>query len=473
MKKNTFLFVLILSLSPATLLAKEKNVAKVILMKGEAKGKSLDGTVFQVKADQDITEGSIIQTSEKSFVKLVFLDKSQMNLGPKSQMVINAFPEKEAGIITLVKGQLRSKVTKDYMDIDDKSKSKLFIKTSSAAMGIRGTDFQVNYNEENHNTALITFEGAVAMANINHNEKHSMFDQHQLESVVSSEKAVMVKEGQISAVNLNISEVAMTPTKLATGQINALKENETGIKASTEAPSDSKGKQFKSPIPPGLDGAIFSTAPKTVESKPELASANGFFNQKTGEYKLPAGSIIDLNSVNIIPPPVNAVFDANSKTYVVPSTFGKIDASTGEYKAPEGLKLGNDGKFQVVTPKERNPASESGSQGTAPAASAANTAAPAPTSTTATATTTAAAPPLPPSIMDARPDMAQFAATYAAPVIAGVSVSPPPPPPPAMNDQLRNIANNVITTTETVKNNATATNVNNSSTKAKIIFNVQ
>lgn len=89
-----------------------------------------------------------------------------MNLGPNSQMVINAFPKKEAGIITLVKGQIRSQVTKDYMEMEDKSKSKLYIKTKTAAMGIRGTDFQVNFNPQNQNTSLITFEGKVAMATL-------------------------------------------------------------------------------------------------------------------------------------------------------------------------------------------------------------------------------------------------------------------------------------------------------------------
>lgn len=441
MKKNILFCIFIILLTPSLLFAAEKPVAKVILMKGEARGKTSDGTVFQVKVDQDIAEGSVIQTSDKSFVKLLFIDKSQMNLGPKSQMVINAFPSNEAGIITLVKGQLRSKVTKDYMEMDDKSKSKLFIKTSSAAMGIRGTDFQVNYNEENHNTALITFEGAVAMANINSAEKNSYFDQHQLENVVSSEKSVVVKEGQVSAVNLNISELAMVPTKLGTGQISALRENETGIKPSTEAPSELSNKQFKSPIPPGLDGAIFTTTPKSNDSRPETAAANGFFNQKTGEYKLPAGSIIDLNSVNIIPPPVNAVFDPNSKMYVVPTTYGKIDASTGEYKAPEGLKLGNDGKFQVVAPKERAPASEG-----------------------------AAVPKkieVPPNILETRPEMAQFVDKFGS-TLTGA----PLPPPPVMTDLTRNIVNDRLNTTETIKNNTTATGVNSPTTRATFIINV-
>lgn len=343
--KHILLFTL---LALFALVAHANDVAKVVILKGQVKAKLADGSIIDVKADQSLPEGAVLQTAEKSFVKLIFIDKSQMNLGPNSQMVINAFPKKEAGIITLVKGQIRSQVTKDYMEMDDKSKSKLYIKTKTAAMGIRGTDFQVNFNPENQNTSLITFEGKVAMAHIDRAAREEKFDQSRLEKVVSSDKAVMVAHGQISAVNLNVAERAMAPTALGTKQLDALKENETGTKESTEGDK----KQFRNPLPPGADSAIFSNvspekaAPSTENSA--KSDPNGFFNVKTGEYKLPAGSVVDLNTVNIIPPPVNAVFDPNTKTYVVPESFGKIDKTTGEYKAPEGLKLGADGKFVLV-----------------------------------------------------------------------------------------------------------------------------
>jgi hypothetical protein len=354
------------------LYADEAGVAKVIIMKGLVKAKLLNGQIIDVKVDQSIPEGATLQTADKSFVKLIFIDKSQMNLGPNSQMIINAFPKKEAGIITLVKGEIRSHVTKDYMEMDDKSKSKLYIKTKTAAMGIRGTYFHVMYNPENQNTALVTYEGKVALSSIEKTLTKENFDQRKLESIVSNETSVMVEKGQISAVNLNIAERAMTPTLLGIKQFEALKDNETGMKESTEGDK----KQYRNALPPGADSAIFSnvSAEKIVDKeKSPKSDPNGFFNASTGEYKLPAGSIIDLNSVNIIPPPANAVFDPNSKTYTVPENFGKIDKSTGEYKAPEGLKLGADGKFivvdaaaftksQVINKEERKPDEKSDGQ---------------------------------------------------------------------------------------------------------------
>ncbi|MBC7540892.1 MAG: FecR domain-containing protein [Bacteriovorax sp.] len=477
-------------------------VAKVVIMKGQVKARYLDGTMVDVKVDQSIPEGATLQTAEKSFVKLIFIDKSLMNLGPNSQMIINAFPKKEAGIITLVKGQIRSQVTKDYMEMDDKSKSKLYIKTKTAAMGIRGTDFQINFNPENQNTALITFEGKVAMAHIEKGAREDKFDQRNLEKVVSSEKAVMVERGQISAVNLNVAERAMTPTLLGTKQIDALHDNETGIKESTEI----NKKQYRNPLPPGADSAIFSNI--TASSAPEKekttkSDPNGFFNAKTGEYKLPAGSIVDLNTVNIIPPPVNAVFDPNSKTYVVPESYGKIDKSTGEYKAPEGLKLGTDGKFvlvdatayaktQVINKEEKKeekkddkkedkkeadkkegdkkegdkPADATTAQAAAPGAG--NRTPASADAATAAATTSAMAIKIDvPKIYDARPEMAIFTNTFAAPVI------PRAPAPAGMSEAQRAVAAERISTTETLRQAATDAGVISPTSKVKFIFNAQ
>lgn len=480
MKLTTPKVLLMTAFLSTAVLAEDAGVAKVLILRGQVKAKLLDGTIIDVKADQSIPEGSVLQTAEKSFVKLIFIDKSQMNLGPNSQMIINSFPKKEAGIITLVKGQIRSQVTKDYMDIDDKTKSKLYIKTKTAAMGIRGTDFQVNFNPENQNTALITFEGKVAMAHIDKGSREDKFDQGKLERVVSSEKAVMVEHGQISAVNLNVAERAMVPTLLGTKQIDALAENETGIKEST----DSDKKQYRNPLPPGADSAIFSNAqPEMARSSDGTAKGdpNGFFNPKTGEYKLPAGSIIDLSTVNIIPPPANAVFDPNTKTFVVPESYGKIDKSTGEYKAPEGLKLGNDGKFvmvdpeayartQVINKEEKKDAPADGAAKDAPAdAPKEGERTPASVESAPTAPEAMAPAPAPttlavPKIYDANAAMTSFTQAYA-PL--------QPLAPLVMTDAQRAMATEWISTTETVRQTSSDQGIISPTSKVNFKFNVQ
>jgi len=357
------LFTLLLtSLIYAT--TNESEVATVLIVKGNVKAITKDGKEFAVKIDQKLMEGTKVETADKSYAKVIFIDKSQMTIAPKSTMEITTFPKKNAGIISLIKGQIRSQVTKDYMQMDDKEKSKLFIKTQTAAMGIRGTDFQVNFNPENQNTTLITFEGKVRLAAIERDQIRANFDQINLEKIVSSEKSVLVKQGEISAVNLNIAERAMIPTTLNPDQLKTL-EKAAPVNENSSKADEVQKMQFKSPIPPMVEGTAFSNnnqelekvAPKEVvikikeEKKQDLAdkaNPDGFVNEKNGAYKLPAGTAIDLNTLNLIPPPANAVFDENTKTYKLPETFGKIDQNSGEYKAPAGTVLKHDGNFERI-----------------------------------------------------------------------------------------------------------------------------
>lgn len=481
----------LLFLSVMDIHANENGVAKVIILKGTVNAFFKDGKAVQVQIDQWLPEGAKITTQDKSFVKLLFIDKSQMNLGPKSEMEIASFPKNEAGIISLVKGQLRSKVTKDYMQMDDKSKSKLYIKTKSAAMGIRGTDFQVNFNEANQNTSLITFEGAVAMAGIEKEFRGRDFSQDSLERVVSSEKAVLVKEGQFSAVT-QISERALVPTLLAPQQLETLKVNDSGViekpedgtkgtgsKEGKPTESNDQAKNYKSPIPPGADSALFSSNAKGLDTQVEKAGdskeridkiskdiekvvpkadgpAEGFYNQQTGAIKFPAGSVVDLATVNVIPPPQNAQFDANTKTFILPPNFGKIDVATGGYRAPEGTKLTDDGKFVVVTPTSDTKVAGSGTQ---------------PGRTPASAPQPIATLPLPNlSIVPG------FIAPGSMPLI-GTGLLPPPTGISGTTlidpTKIDSLATDKIQSITNTINQTTETGVNNPNSRVRFIFNAQ
>jgi len=372
-----FLLAVFLSLSLSSAsFAEDSNVAKAIILKGKIQAK-YKGQVTELKKGEWIKEGTVLASSPKSFVKLLFIDKSQMSLGPQSQMAVTTFPKNKAGIITLMKGQLRSKVTKDYMDIKDKDKSKLFIKTKTAAMGVRGTDFQVNYNPRNQNTSLITFEGRVAMAQLTGRHMASLSSQRRLERIVSSPKAVMVTKGQFSGVIPGKTKHATPPVKLNPAQLNVLKKNEN-LQAVNKTPQkEQTAKQIakRSVIPPGVSGKQFSNTSNSLEK--ELAKTAGI-----AEFKAPAsiidapvapapevdmglkpGGYIDLATVNYIPPPENSVYDAATETYIPPPNFGTFDMATGEYKN-EMYTLTDSGQFVAnpIAPAEdgRLPASEGG-----------------------------------------------------------------------------------------------------------------
>ncbi|MGZ3788564.1 MAG: FecR family protein [Bacteriovorax sp.] len=433
--------------------AGEDLVATVLLKKGDVKAKLADGSLIILTIDKKIPVGAVVQTAPNSFVKLIFSDKSQMNLGPSSQMLIQAFPRKEAGIIKLVKGQLRAEVTKNYMEMEDKSKSKLYIQTKTASMGIRGTDFQVNYNPANENSSLIVFEGKVAMGNIDRSMRDANLDQKKLEEIVSSSTAVMVRQGQFSAVNLNIAERPLQPTKLAPKQFDALKENTTGVD-DPDSKRENK-KQHRNIIPPGVDSAVFMNASPEIV-KAEIQDAKGFFNEKSGDYKPAAGSIIDLKTVNLIAPAAGANYDTTTKTFIITQNYGKINEQSGQYIPPKGYELSNNGNFQPVSndhvkegidapttkgeikkvvTKEENSSNSS----TAPSGASTSVSASAPTAI-ASAPATKIDSPMPSAAPVTKIDSPLPSATAPTPPPAAVIVPPPPISVPISNSVLVNTA---------------------------------
>jgi hypothetical protein len=329
-----------------------ESVAKVIVLKGEVIG-HYQGKTTSLKKDDAIPEGMSIETKAKSFAKLLFTDKSQMTVGPESRMDVTQFPKDKPGILTLVKGQLRSQVTKNYMDQKDKDKSKLFVKTETAAMGVRGTDFQVSFNEVNKATALVTFEGRVAMVQLH--DALPQMNQVSLEKMVSSSVAVTVEKGQFSGANPDLNR-ATIPTKIALAQLNTLEQNTTFVSdgsqrsPSSEAPSDA----VRSVQPPGVAGQEFASTPEVLNKLSESASpsmnppAEGFYDPKTGALAPKAGGLVDLKTAAYIPPPKDAAFDSATGTFEMPASVGKVDPATGSF-TNDNYTLSESGEF---VPKE-------------------------------------------------------------------------------------------------------------------------
>ena len=301
------------------------DVAKAIVVRGKAMAQTPDGKVIQLKQGMWFKEGTQVKTADRSFVKLLFIDKSQMNLGPNSQMKIDKFPENDPGIVTLVKGQLRSKVSKNYMEMDKKDKSKLFIKTKTAAMGVRGTDFQVNYNPANNFTSLVTFEGAVAMAALTAVAKSiDLSDQGRLESIVSSNLAVTVTRGQFSGASPETGSAATIPVKINPMQLENMEKNQSGT-ADDPAGSSASNKPVKSIVPPGVNGQKFSNKAK-VESQVEKTAGKAVVSKATGAANsvkngfaatkatntAADGAVVNVQNGNLLLPPKNSPIDTNT-----------------------------------------------------------------------------------------------------------------------------------------------------------------
>jgi hypothetical protein len=290
MKTGFMSVVLLLSF---IVFAAEGDVAKVIILKGSVKVKLKDNTVKTLKKGDWVPEGAQVKTEAKSFVKLLFIDKSQMNLGPNSQMIINKFPKKKAGIITLMKGSLRSKVSKDYMQMD-KTGEKLYIKTKTAAMGVRGTDFEVGFIDGVTTTNL--YEGSLVITSFEGNgsppDMEKLFrDQAKLIPISAGQMAIFKGPSSMPSV-LKIPDNVMKEAVKSGGKGGNLKTlsnsnikvggnnlllpgtkkedvaNSSAGEASTVAGSEStkgpvvKDEKGATDVGPGSPGMVFAAPPK-------------------------------------------------------------------------------------------------------------------------------------------------------------------------------------------------------------------
>lgn len=342
--------------------ADAKKVAVVKLIKGEADVLTL-GKTTKLKMQDWVEDGAVVKTAEKSFVKLVFIDKSQMNVGPNSEMKIEKFDGKDSGVIDLVKGKIRSQVSKDYLQIQDKDKSKLFIKTPNAVMGIRGTDFMISTNGKN--TSAVLFEGEVVF---NRLDARSETSGSRLEEIV--DRGVRMMPGEFSVVEQNRNQPTV-PALLNIQQKEALEKAESF--ESERGPSNTDGGEdvtakAKSVVPEGLSGEVTANTSEVLKKEVSQGDANNQGNDKSSnpngfvdgdKVKPTNGSFLHVDSGIIIAPGSDSVLDSNTNTYIATSSSGTV-ASNGDYTPPANIEItkggeilakivGTDGKPQIVS----------------------------------------------------------------------------------------------------------------------------
>jgi hypothetical protein len=349
MKKSALVLALLLSTS---VFAAGK--AKVLMVRGKAT-KLLPGAkkATPVKRGEMLPEDTSIVTKDKSIVRLKFADKSSVNIGPKSMLVVSKMPKKKANMLNLLTGAIKSEVDKRNQKTG--SKNKMIIKTRSAVMGVRGTKFQTIYNPANKSTSLVTIEGKVAMVKRKQTPpkvikkvvekpvesaaeqgaseavKEKVVEQvavvqspedelAELDNVLeTSEEVVEVPEGRYSGV-VEKAETATEPVKIAPKQYDALAKSMNSKKKAKDVMKTTKEEAAKAAKTAG------KTAPR----------AGGYIDFQTGIY---------------VAPPEDAKLDKTTGTFKAKEDIGTIDAETGDYVPPKGVEL--DAKKGFVIKEEK------------------------------------------------------------------------------------------------------------------------
>ena len=296
-----------------------------------------------------LPEDTSIVTSAKSFVKIKFSDNSELNMGPESKIVISEMGESSVGIISLLKGRIRTEVEKSNK-AEEQTKNKFYIRTRTAAMGVRGTDFQTIYNPENRMTSLLTYNGSVAMAKIDETT-HKRFEEgtttvvrdeadpkkapeikivpgkaisekDELVKVLAGKETVLVPPGQ-NAFASDALKKSSLPVKISPVQLNALYKNREFDEKNLVNIKTSDNSQGARP---------------SIPVAAQKAPVEGFYDAKSGDYAPKAGGFIDQNTGLYIAPDASATLDEKNGVYITQRS-GEVDADTGQYVAPKGVIL--------------------------------------------------------------------------------------------------------------------------------------
>lgn len=344
-------FTLVYSFNPATAkaLVETAPIAEVVKLRGEITQLSPGARLARkVELGDKFVEDTSIVTGAKSFIKIKFVDNSELNIGPESKIVITEMKKEAVGIISLLKGRIRTEVQKD---LKDPTSNKFFIKTRTAAMGVRGTDFQTLYNPENKMTSLLTYKGEVAMVKVDEltydrlenapttevvrdeltkepsivkTPGKKLDKTEELNKLLKTKFTVLVPSGQNAFSNDSLKKTSL-PVNISPVQFEALYKNSEFQEKSAE------NLNLKS-------ATELENAKTTLKVTKQTVAAEGLYNEKTGDFAPKSGGFIDMNTGLYIAPGIDAKIDAKSGVYI-PTKIGEIDGDTGQYVAPKGLVL--------------------------------------------------------------------------------------------------------------------------------------
>jgi hypothetical protein len=137
-----------------------KYLGKVILLKGVAQANRA-GKSISLSKGAKIYPKDILNTQERSFLKIEMVDKTLMTAGPSSKLSFENWQyktkEDRKGTFNLIQGKMRA-----HFKVKAKEENSLKIKVGHVAMGVRGTRIMANkYNQTDGTQVshLVTLEG--------------------------------------------------------------------------------------------------------------------------------------------------------------------------------------------------------------------------------------------------------------------------------------------------------------------------
>lgn len=158
------LSTLFLILGISVSISANSSVGKIISLEGRAFIKKENSNFKKLRMTDLIENGDILKTSYKSRIKISFVDNSIIYVAPKSQFKIenykyNKEKKERNSVLNLLGGRVKLLVAKLS------SKKRNFkIKTATATVGVRGTEFIVS-TEITNESEILVLSGSVEVIN--------------------------------------------------------------------------------------------------------------------------------------------------------------------------------------------------------------------------------------------------------------------------------------------------------------------
>lgn len=135
---------------------KGEGEASISMKRGQVSIKQPDGTWKEMLDKTFLKDGDTIKTDRASTVALLLPDGTEIRIAPNSEFTFNW--DGTTFSIKLIVGKIRSWI---------KRKSHKFeVRTPMAVLGVRGTDFIVDYNPDTTVTTVYLYEGIVDVDNL-------------------------------------------------------------------------------------------------------------------------------------------------------------------------------------------------------------------------------------------------------------------------------------------------------------------
>jgi len=156
----TISLILLLSFS----LFAENSVGKIISLEGRAFIQKENSGFKKLKINDSVENGDTLKTSNNGKIKIVFMDNSVMFVASKSQLIVEKYNynkqnKERSSVLNLLSGRVKLLVAKL-----SSQKRDFKIKTKTATVGVRGTEFIVSAENENESEVLV-LSGSVEVFN--------------------------------------------------------------------------------------------------------------------------------------------------------------------------------------------------------------------------------------------------------------------------------------------------------------------